>query len=64
MCGAFYPNYFLKGPVDEESALREMSGNDPLNSVMVRKKYQTNMAGWLEDHAQNHMISHPQAAWI
>jgi hypothetical protein len=22
------------------------------------------MAGWLEDHAQNHMISHPQAAWI
>ncbi|XP_056021255.1 ATP-dependent RNA helicase TDRD9-like isoform X2 [Ostrea edulis] len=36
MCGAFYPNYFLKGPVDEESALREMSGNDPLNTVMVK----------------------------
>lgn len=35
MCGAFYPNYFLKGQVDEESALREMSGNDPLNTVMV-----------------------------
>lgn len=36
MCGAFYPNYFLKGSVDEESALREMSGNDPLNTVMVK----------------------------
>nr|XP_022333202.1 putative ATP-dependent RNA helicase TDRD9 [Crassostrea virginica] len=36
MCGAFYPNYFLKGQVDEESALREMSGNDPLNTVMVK----------------------------
>ncbi|XP_062595523.1 ATP-dependent RNA helicase TDRD9-like [Saccostrea cucullata] len=36
MCGAFYPNYFLKDPVDEESALREMSGHDPLNTVMVK----------------------------
>lgn len=36
MCGAFYPNYFLKGSMDEESALREMSGNDPLNTVMVK----------------------------
>lgn len=35
MCGAFYPNYFLKGEIDEEDAVRMMSGHDPLETVMV-----------------------------
>ncbi|CAC5402912.1 TDRD9 [Mytilus coruscus] len=36
MCGAFYPNYFLKGEIDEEDAVRMMSGHDPLETVMVK----------------------------
>lgn len=36
MCGAFYPNFFLKGEIDEEEALRMMSGHDPLDTVMVK----------------------------
>jgi hypothetical protein len=35
MCGAFYPNYFLKEEVDEEDALRMMCGHDPLDTVLV-----------------------------
>ncbi|XP_060781117.1 ATP-dependent RNA helicase TDRD9 isoform X2 [Neoarius graeffei] len=36
IAGAFYPNYFLQGTVDEELTSKELSGNDPRTTVMVR----------------------------
>ncbi|XP_034157962.2 ATP-dependent RNA helicase TDRD9 isoform X1 [Pangasianodon hypophthalmus] len=36
IAGAFYPNYFLQGTVDEELASKELSGNDPRTTVLVR----------------------------
>ncbi len=39
IAGAFYPNYFRWGVVDEEQATREMSGHDPLSTVMVGYYY-------------------------
>ncbi|XP_076841783.1 ATP-dependent RNA helicase TDRD9 [Brachyhypopomus gauderio] len=36
IAGAFYPNYFLQGAIDEEQASKELSGNDPRTTVMVR----------------------------
>lgn len=42
MCGAFYPNYFIRtadaGQVDEREAVRTLSGKDPYRTV-----YMTNM---------------------
>lgn len=42
MCGAFYPNYFIRtanaGQVDEREAVRILSGKDPYRTV-----YMTNM---------------------
>lgn len=35
IAGAFYPNYFRWGVADEEQAIRDMSGHDPLTTVMV-----------------------------
>ncbi|XP_071961942.1 ATP-dependent RNA helicase TDRD9-like [Antedon mediterranea] len=37
MAGAFYPNYFLQLPSDEEDVHRQMSGKDPCTTVMVKK---------------------------
>ncbi|KAK2190456.1 hypothetical protein NP493_81g02000 [Ridgeia piscesae] len=36
LCGAFYPNYFVKGESDEEEAMRFMSGRNPFTTVMVK----------------------------
>ncbi|KAG9336632.1 hypothetical protein JZ751_002979 [Albula glossodonta] len=36
IAGAFYPNYFSVGDTDEELASKELSGNDPKTTVMVR----------------------------
>lgn len=36
MAGAFYPNYFIKEPIDEQESNRIMSGHDPFNTVMVK----------------------------
>ncbi|XP_061087856.1 ATP-dependent RNA helicase TDRD9 [Conger conger] len=36
IAGAFYPNYFSLGEMDEELASKELSGNDPKTTVMVR----------------------------
>ncbi|XP_060606288.1 ATP-dependent RNA helicase TDRD9-like isoform X2 [Ruditapes philippinarum] len=36
LCGAFYPNYFVKGEIDEMESLKALSGRDPLNTVMVK----------------------------
>ncbi|XP_053535159.1 ATP-dependent RNA helicase TDRD9 isoform X1 [Ictalurus punctatus] len=36
IAGAFYPNYFLQGTVDEELASKELYGNDPRTTVVVR----------------------------
>ncbi|KAL3874648.1 hypothetical protein ACJMK2_037630 [Sinanodonta woodiana] len=36
MCAAFYPNYFVRGEIDEQESLKVMSGCDPLNTVMVK----------------------------
>ncbi|XP_058242140.1 ATP-dependent RNA helicase TDRD9 isoform X1 [Hemibagrus wyckioides] len=36
IAGAFYPNYFLQGSVDEELASKELFGNDPRTTVLVR----------------------------
>lgn len=35
IAGAFYPNYFLLGTVDEQLAAKELSGNDPNTTVVV-----------------------------
>lgn len=35
ICGAFYPNYFVKESVDESGAMKLLSGKDPYNTVMV-----------------------------
>ncbi|XP_033096536.1 ATP-dependent RNA helicase TDRD9-like [Anneissia japonica] len=37
LAGAFYPNYFLQLPSDEEDAHRQMSGKDPCTTVMVKR---------------------------
>lgn len=43
MCGAFYPNYFIRssdaGQVNEREAVRTLSGRDPYRSI-----YMTNMS--------------------
>ncbi|XP_074645257.1 ATP-dependent RNA helicase TDRD9-like [Tubulanus polymorphus] len=36
LCGAFYPNYFVRIPVNEAEAVKELSGNDPFTSVMMK----------------------------
>ncbi|XP_021341941.1 putative ATP-dependent RNA helicase TDRD9 [Mizuhopecten yessoensis] len=36
MAGAFYPNFFIKEPIDEQESNRIMSGHDPFNTVMVK----------------------------
>lgn len=37
ICGAFYPNYFIRarnaGQVDEKEAVKTLSGRDPYNTV-------------------------------
>lgn len=35
ICGAFYPNYFVKDSVDECEAMKILSGKDPYNTAMV-----------------------------
>lgn len=35
LCGGFYPNYFLLAPFDEDAARKEMSGKDPLSTVIL-----------------------------
>ncbi|KAG7238509.1 hypothetical protein INR49_030782 [Caranx melampygus] len=36
IAGAYYPNYFLQGEMDEELASKELSGLNPRTTVMVR----------------------------
>ncbi|XP_071383843.1 ATP-dependent RNA helicase TDRD9 [Centroberyx affinis] len=36
IAGAYYPNYFAQGEMDEELASRELNGYDPKTTVMVR----------------------------
>ncbi|CAL8286818.1 unnamed protein product [Lota lota] len=36
IAGAYYPNYFVQGEMDEEMAARELCGHDPKTTVMVR----------------------------
>ncbi|XP_048586381.1 ATP-dependent RNA helicase TDRD9 isoform X1 [Nematostella vectensis] len=36
IAGAFYPNYFTSGDVDEVEANKIMSGHDPYKTVMIR----------------------------
>ncbi|KAK2497836.1 hypothetical protein MC885_006939 [Smutsia gigantea] len=36
LAGAFYPNYFMFGPPDEEMALRELAGKDPKTTVVLK----------------------------
>ena len=38
MAGAFYPNYFYCGQVDERSAVKEVGGLDILSSVVVSQE--------------------------
>lgn len=35
LAGAFYPNYFTFGQLDEEMAMRELAGKDPKTTVVV-----------------------------
>ncbi|XP_077395488.1 ATP-dependent RNA helicase TDRD9 isoform X2 [Festucalex cinctus] len=36
IAGAYYPNYFLQGEIDEDLASRELNGLNPKTTVMVR----------------------------
>ncbi|XP_062326188.1 ATP-dependent RNA helicase TDRD9 isoform X1 [Osmerus eperlanus] len=36
IAAAYYPNYFMQGEMDEELASKELSGNDPTTTVLVR----------------------------
>ncbi|XP_059163764.1 ATP-dependent RNA helicase TDRD9-like isoform X2 [Physella acuta] len=36
LCGAFYPNYAVKEETDEHEAVKTLSNNDPLKTVMVK----------------------------
>ena len=36
IAGAFYPNYFLSGEIDEKESIKMMSGHNPFTTVMVR----------------------------
>ncbi|XP_066550485.1 ATP-dependent RNA helicase TDRD9 [Amia ocellicauda] len=36
IAGAFYPNYFSLGVIDEEIASKELSGHDPKTTVLLR----------------------------
>ncbi|KAM9341283.1 ATP-dependent RNA helicase TDRD9 [Symphorus nematophorus] len=36
IAGAYYPNYFVQGEIDEDLASRELSGFNPKTTVMVR----------------------------
>lgn len=35
IAGAYYPNYFVQGEIDEDLASRELSGFNPRTTVMV-----------------------------
>uniref|UniRef100_A0A672Q1T8 ATP-dependent RNA helicase TDRD9 n=1 Tax=Sinocyclocheilus grahami TaxID=75366 RepID=A0A672Q1T8_SINGR len=35
IAGAFFPNYFSQGEIDEQLASKELSGNDPKTTIMV-----------------------------
>ncbi|KAK3092629.1 hypothetical protein FSP39_005160 [Pinctada imbricata] len=56
LCGAFYPNFFIKGQVNEEEALRSMSGHDPLNTVMV-KGFPANEGSLYKTSLEDHFCS-------
>uniref|UniRef100_A0A672Q1U8 ATP-dependent RNA helicase TDRD9 n=1 Tax=Sinocyclocheilus grahami TaxID=75366 RepID=A0A672Q1U8_SINGR len=36
IAGAFFPNYFSQGEIDEQLASKELSGNDPKTTIMIR----------------------------
>uniref|UniRef100_A0A6Q2Y8P3 ATP-dependent RNA helicase TDRD9 n=1 Tax=Esox lucius TaxID=8010 RepID=A0A6Q2Y8P3_ESOLU len=36
IAGAYYPNYFAQGEMDEELASKDLSGHDPKTTVLVR----------------------------
>ncbi|XP_050405391.2 ATP-dependent RNA helicase TDRD9 [Patella vulgata] len=36
IAGAFYPNYFMKTESDETEAIKQLSNNDAMNTVMVK----------------------------
>lgn len=36
IAGAFYPNYYIREPIDSESVDRELSSKDPLRTIMLR----------------------------
>ncbi|KAM6201049.1 ATP-dependent RNA helicase TDRD9 [Rhynchocyon petersi] len=36
LAGAFYPNYFTFGQLDEEMAVRELAGNDPKTTIVLK----------------------------
>ncbi|ESP02791.1 hypothetical protein LOTGIDRAFT_110746, partial [Lottia gigantea] len=36
IAGSFYPNYFLKNEIDEIDAIKQLSNNDPMNTVMLK----------------------------
>ncbi|XP_053534756.1 ATP-dependent RNA helicase TDRD9-like isoform X2 [Ictalurus punctatus] len=39
IAGAFYPNCFLQGTVDEELASKELYGNDPRTTVVLQSLF-------------------------
>lgn len=39
IAGASYPNYFLQGVIEEDLAIKELSGFNPRTTVMVFSYY-------------------------
>ncbi|GAB1603284.1 ATP-dependent RNA helicase TDRD9-like [Argonauta hians] len=35
ICGAFYPNYFVRDKIDEAQVTKTLSGKDPFNTIML-----------------------------
>ncbi len=39
IAGAFYPNYYIREPIESEAVDRELSSKDPLRTIMVNIKF-------------------------
>ena len=38
IAGAFYPNYYIREPIDSEGVDRELSSKDPLKTIVVSQR--------------------------
>ncbi|TRZ00335.1 hypothetical protein DNTS_015844 [Danionella cerebrum] len=59
IAGAFFPNYFSQGEIDEQLASKELSGNDPKTTIVSPGLHlQVHHADEVQLHAKAKPISH------